>query len=315
MIFNRYFFEDIEGVLLSLIDVVIVGSEADERSSMLARKWQKKFGGKTHCLPYDVKTENCALIEISLGDEVARQSSKPITDITDLYAMLGSVNLAGQNVLIDFTGMEQPAIFYLLYCLRQQRLVKGVFGLYTEPLRYKTFSGPLFEEAFDLTDEFIPFKAVPGFVRPYDRSKEKLLLVFMGFEGRRFLKVFEEVNPKQRRTHAVFGIPAYQPGWQYLTLGTNQQALEASRAMLHRAEANNPFDAYEIALRVFQSYPEAQLILAPIGTKPHAVGSVMFANRYADTIITYDFPVKQRIFRTEGVGKTSVYNLTEVILG
>lgn len=314
MIFNRYFLEDVEADLLNLVDLIIVGSESDERSSSLPRKWQGKFRGKTHCLPYDVKTENCALIEIELGDESGRQNAQPLADITELYGMLESTSLANRNILIDFTGMEQPAIFYLLYCLREQKQVSRIFGLYTEPLRYKTLPGLLFEEIFDLTEEFVPFKALPGFVRPYDPDKDQLLLVFMGFEGRRFLKVFEEVNPKQRRTHAVFGFPAYQPGWQYLTLGSNQQALEASRAVLHRAEANNPFDAYRIAVRVAEIYPRLQIVVAPIGTKPHAIGAAVFATRNQDAIITYDFPIKQRVFRTEGAGKSSLYNLTELVL-
>jgi hypothetical protein len=314
MLFNRYFLNDIEGDLLKLVDVVIVGSEADDRSSSLPGRWQKKFTGKAYCLPYDVKTETCAFAPIELGDEPLRKTTAAFNDITDLYGMLELSNFANKNILIDFTGMEQPAIFFLLDCLRQQKQLKRVFGLYTEPIQYKTLAGPLFEETFDLTEEFIPFKALPGFVRAYDRDKEKLLLVFMGFEGRRFLKVFEEVNPKQRHTHAVFGIPAYQPGWQYLTLGSNQQALETSRAVLHRAEANNPFDAYEIAQLVLDNYPDAQLILAPIGTKPHAVGSAIFASRHQETIIAYDFPIKHKLFRTEGIGKSSVYNLTELVL-
>ena len=314
MIFNRFFLSDVESDLLNIVDVLIVGSESDERSCELPKKWKGKFSGKTQCLPYDVRTELCAFSEIELGDESARRSAKPTIDITQLYTILESASLSNKSILIDFTGMEQPAIFYLLLCLREQRQVARVFGLYTEPIRYKTLPGPPFEEAFDLTDEFIPFKALPGYVRPYDTSKGQALLVFMGFEGRRFLKVFEEVNPKQRRTHAVFGIPAYQPGWQYLTLGSNQQALEISRAVLYRAEANNPFDAYRIASRVAQTYPNLQLVLAPIGTKPHAVGAGKFAARNEESIIAYNFPIKQRVFRTEGTGKSSVYNLTELML-
>jgi len=144
MIFNRYFLDDVESDLLNLVDVVIVGSESDERSATLPRKWQTRFRGPTHCLPYDVKTESCALMEMQLGDESGRQNAQPVADITDLYTMLESARLANKTILIDFTGMEQPAIFYLLYCLREQRQVAGIFGLYTEPLRYKTLPGPPF---------------------------------------------------------------------------------------------------------------------------------------------------------------------------
>src|SRR5438128_7917368 len=111
---------------------------------------------------------------------------------------------------------------------------------------------------------------MPGFVRKHDPERKRQLLIFMGFEGRRFIKILEEVDHDPSYVHAVFGIPAFQPGWQYVTLGTNQAALERSRARLYRAEANNVFDAYETADRVQAGCPTHQLIVAPIGTKPHA---------------------------------------------
>jgi len=315
MNFNRYFLPDVEGDLLNIVDFVIVGPGGDDRSAELPRRWAGGFKGTARCLPYEVRSERCALLDMELADEVGRQNAQPSADIVELYGMVEGADLNGKNVLIDFTGMEQPAIFYLTKCLREHRRARRIFGLYTEPLLYKTLPGPPFEEAFDLTEEFIAFRALPGFVRAYDRRRGRQLLVYMGFEGRRFLKVFEEVNPGRRHTHAVFGIPAFQPGWQYLTLGSNQAALEISRPTLHQAEANNIFDAHEIACRVADTYPDLQLVLAPIGTKPHAVGAAICAAQREDVLIIYDFPIKQRFLRTVGVGKTSVYNLTELLLG
>jgi len=280
----------------------------------LPTKWARRFKRSARCLPYDVRKEHCGFVDFVLGDEGARKDARPSMDITDLYGVLNSQSFEGAKVLIDFTGIEQPALFFLLKCLHEQKRIGGVFGLYTEPLRYRTIPGLATQDEFDLTEEFISFRALPGFLRRHDPSRTSTLVVYMGFEGRRFVKVLEEVNPERGGTHAIFGLPAFQPGWQYLTLGSNQAAIEASRALLYRAEANNPFDAYEVAKLIAESYPTSQLVLAPIGTKPHAVGVALYAARHEDTLLIYDFPIKQRTFRTEGVGKTSVYALTELML-
>jgi len=314
MDFYRFFLHDIEIYLQEIVDAVITGDAADPRSKELPRRWGVGFHGWAKCLAYDVRSERCELGDIVLGDEGSREGVTPSVDIMDLGGMTDTDEFDGRTLLLDFTGMEQPAIFYLLKCLREKHRVRRLFGAYTEPLRYRAAAGPPFEEAFDLTEEFIEFRALPGFLRPYDRGRGRQLVVYMGFEGRRFLKVLEEVNPQPRHTHAVFGIPAFQPGWQYLTLGSNQTALEISRAELHRAEANNPFDAFDVAERVAGGTRDFQLVLAPIGTKPHAVGAALYALRHDEALLIYDFPIKHRLFRTEGVGKTSVYDLTEIVL-
>lgn len=312
---GRYFIESVEEELLTLVDTVFVGPAGDPRSAELPRRWSGRFFGAAYCLSYEMRGQRCGLQEISIGDVVARQQSAPTADITQLYRMLERLELDGKTILVDFTGMEQPAIFFLFKCLRDQRSARRVFGLYTEPLRYRTRPGSSPEEAFDLTEEFIDFQALPGFVRRHDPGRRRQLLVYMGFEGRRFTKVLEEVDHDPRYVHAVFGIPAFQPGWQYLTLGSNQAALERSRAELHAAEANNVFDAYEVAEKIGRTYTDYQLVMAPIGTKPHAVGSGIYASLHEDSLLIYDFPIKQALFRTEGVGKASVYNLSELILG
>lgn len=311
---DRYFLPDVESDLLKLVDLVLVGTAPDDRSRELPRLWAKQYKKESKCISYDTKSERCGYHSFNLGDETVRTTAKATNDITSLYGELDSDSLNGKNILIDITGMDQPAMFFLLKCLREQKRAKRVFGVYTEPLKYKTNPSQTSGDEFDLTEEFVAFRSLPGFLPAYDRRKGKQLLVFMGFEGRRFTKVFEEVNPEPNCTHAVFGIPAFQPGWQYLTLGSNQAACELSHTHLHRAEANNPFDAFDVATEISESYPHLQLVLAPIGTKPHALGAALYAARHNDAVLIYDFPIKQKLLRTLGVGKSSVYNLTELVL-
>jgi hypothetical protein len=314
MYLDRYFLPDVESELLNLVDLVLVGTASDDRSGELPKRWANLFKKESRCIPYDTKLERCGYHNFNLGDEATRTNVQATNDITILYGLLDSKTLDGKNILIDITGMDQPAMFFLLKCLREQKRAKRVFGVYTEPLRYKTNPSQTSGDEFDLTEEFIAFRSLPGFLPAYERSKGRQLLVFMGFEGRRFTKVFEEVNPEPNHTHAVFGIPAFQPGWQYLTLGSNQAACELSRPHLHRAEANNPFDAFDVASQISETYPDLQLVLAPIGTKPHALGAALYAARHNDAVLIYDFPIKQKLLRTLGVGKSSVYNLTELLL-
>ncbi len=311
---NRFWLNDIEDALRSVVDVVVVGAGADDRSAELPRRWEGTFRGSVRCLPYDVRNERCGWAEVGCGDQQSRKNCLPDMDIADLYNVLLDAELQHKTVLVDFTGMEQPAILFLLKCLSEQKQVRRVFGAYTEPLRYRTANRGDTREDFDLTEEFIEFQAVPGFVRPHQRDRKSQVVVYMGFEGRRFVKVLEEVNPEPGNTHAVYGIPAFQPGWQYLTLGCNQAALEQSHAILHRAEAADVFDAFDVAADVAESNRDLQVVLAPIGTKPHAVGAALYVIRHEEALLVYDFPIKQRMFRTEGVGRTYIYNMTEYLV-
>ena len=59
-------------------------------------------------------------------------------------------------------------------------------------------------------------------------------------------------------------------------------------------------------------YPNARLKVAPLGTRPHALGAVMMAIRHPDRIeLVYDHPI-QSATRSTGKGLLLVYELSPV---
>jgi hypothetical protein len=58
---------------------------------------------------------------------------------------------------------------------------------------------------------------------------------------------------------------------------------------------------------IHAEFPEYYMYIAPVGTKPHALGAVLFAmKRSSEVEIMYDHP-KRKAKRTSGVSLVHVY--------
>ena len=78
---------------------------------------------------------------------------------------------------------------------------------------------------------------------------------------------------------------------------------------VHFAKANCPFDAF-LALEEIDSLTgKGDIRVAPIGTKPHGLGAVLFAISRGDRVeVIYDHPVRSRA-RTLGEARMCIYDL------
>lgn len=76
------------------------------------------------------------------------------------------------------------------------------------------------------------------------------------------------------------------------------------------AVANCPFDAYYTLEEIAADFPSHILKIAPIGTKPHAVGAVLYAIANSETVeLVYDHPIR-KARRTEGTARLLAYNVS-----
>jgi hypothetical protein len=79
------------------------------------------------------------------------------------------------------------------------------------------------------------------------------------------------------------------------------------------ARANCPFSLYYALEDVGEKFPKHLLKVAPIGTKPHALGAVLFALSNPDTTeLVYDNPVR-KAGRTSGRARMLVYAISEFL--
>lgn len=78
------------------------------------------------------------------------------------------------------------------------------------------------------------------------------------------------------------------------------------------AEANSIVDIYMLLNQLSYDNRGCEMIVAPIGTKPHAIGAILYAIKHPDKVeIVYDNPIR-KVHRTEGIGKVLMCNITKL---
>ena len=78
------------------------------------------------------------------------------------------------------------------------------------------------------------------------------------------------------------------------------------------AEANSIVDAYLTLGQISRDNRNPEMIVAPIGTKPHAIGAILYALKHQDKVeLLYDNPPRN-IHRTDGIGKILSCNVTKL---
>jgi len=320
MLYNRYYNLETERNLLTPlkdIDLFFVGNSNEIRAQKVCSVLNSYYTGPIYSLNYDIEYEKYS-IEQSYNKFTYRKENltNEGKDLMQHFKNdLDKIGLENKNILIDITSIKHPILFYFLTLLKRDYNPKSLIITYTEPEEYIQQKVENVTKKFDLTEKFCSVKPLPGFLRVNDHNKERLLVALMGFEGNRFSKAFEDVNPATRKTYAVVGFPSFQPGWQYYVYSENQYALEQSRAyaLIKRSTANEPFGVYNILNDIKTNNPEHEVTIAPIGTKPHSLGACMFAIDNLDVQLYYDFPSFGDKKRTIGVGNTFLYNLTDFI--
>lgn len=217
--------------------------------------------------------------------------------------------LRGKRVLIDISGLDHATwapFFRASHALRLQTKV-----LYAEPERYREHKNPISSSRFDLSATLEGLAPLPGFARlsgPPD--EEKCLFVSMlGFEGNRPECLAIQIEPRPKVVPVV-GVPGFQVEYPAFTVACNRHFLEEYRANseIRFARASCPFEAFAVLESIHIDYPDHYLYIAPVGTKPHALGSIWYALRHPDRCeILFDHPVRTP-GRTAGVGVMHLYD-------
>jgi hypothetical protein len=185
-----------------------------------------------------------------------------------------------------------------------------------EPFQYTRSKSPLEGLKFNLSDRTDGIEPLPGFARlSRSDNPERIFVPFLGFEGDRLQRVLEDAQPDLQRTFPVVGMPGFRPEFSFYSLEGNAKALGTGylHSQIHLAKANCPFDAFNLLTRLQSESGATEVMIAPIGTKPHALGAILYAIlNYSDTIITYDHPVRAPR-RTSGEGRLCVYAVSEFV--
>lgn len=218
------------------------------------------------------------------------------------------------RIFLDLTSLPHHIWAPLLRASINERL--NVEVTYVEPEDYKILSEGDQGLVFDLSERISGIAPIPGFLTLTDDNEDQFCLVaLLGFEGPRFAHVVEVVDPPGGKIYPVIGMPGFRIEYPQHAFYCNRITLRDTKAWknVRYADASDPFSLCYVLEAIAQENPGVLLKVAPIGTKPHALGAFLFflkARRQVEFI--YDHPIRKRE-RSEGVGKLHIYHASKFL--
>lgn len=176
--------------------------------------------------------------------------------------------------------------------------------IYLEPQSYKIkqFSA---EGVFnDLSEEINGIDPLPGFANIIPDDYDFKFIALLGFEGGRFTYLIDNIQPAHDNIIPIIGVPGYRIEYPFVAYWGNRRPLTSTRSYenIKFAAANSLVEVYMLLTRIYERSGKSKIKLAPVGTKPHAIGAMLFAIKHPNDVeLVYDNP-KRKSVRTEGNG-------------
>lgn len=222
------------------------------------------------------------------------RSANDINRLLDSYA--------SDIVYIDVTGLNNRITAPLLN--HSLRKFKNVYVIYAEPEHYEVSKFRTEGQFNDLAEAIQGIEPLPGFANIIPDDDDIRFIPLLGFEGGRFTHIVEMVQPPTEHIYPIIGVPGFRAEYPFVAYWGNRLSLSNANAWpnIKYAAANSIVDVYMILRKMLSDCPTAKIKIAPIGTKPHVIGSILFAIKHSNRVeIIYDNPIRKKK-RTSGVG-------------
>lgn len=272
-----------------------------------------------HVAAWRTSAVDIKLIEISQENRATFRASHSESEFflrstTSLTKLFDGVSPNGR-VYVDMTGLSHPVWAGILRAALSARL--EVLAVYVEPNKYSRSTAPVEGQIYDLSMRITGIAPMPGFAWISTTASDFLFVPLLGFEGARLRHVIEQVQPGAGRILPVIGVPGFKPWYVFETYAGNRAALdeEDAWAAVEYAPANCPFSCYYLLQDIARRNPLTPLKVAMIGTKPHALGAILFAITNPGRIeLVYDHPIRKE-GRTFGADRLLVYHVSAIAGG
>lgn len=222
--------------------------------------------------------------------------------------------LPSRFTYLDVTGLSNHIWARLIQIFIKYHVFFKV--VYVEPQKYKFSKYPTEGEIFDLSDRIEGIRPMPGFFPQIDLDNvDKCFIPLLGFEGTRISYIFENIDPPGDRIYPIIGLPGFRPEYIYYAYLGNKPFLRETKSWRHirYAKANCPFSLFYTLSEIAMQFNDNQLVIAPIGTKPHALGAILFAIKQPNRVeIIYDHPVRKPE-RTIHTDKLLIYDIPKFL--
>jgi len=201
------------------------------------------------------------------------------------------------NFFIDITAFIKPHFFILIKLLKGKMLGGLLNIFYTEPEYYK-FNKNLYDE-YEYLKGFLDIQSIPGFLGSTSRGEDKILAILLGFEGNISSEIYEDVAPSNLTV--INGVPSYLQKFKDISILNNSRLIANTESIIY-ANATDPFKIFNKLSLLNSNNETKSIVIAPLGTKPMALGACIFALKYPEVRVIYPYPEN---FSTESNGSCS----------
>lgn len=222
------------------------------------------------------------------------------TSSADKCADLLRDHVKGQEILLEATTLGFAELFCVVRALISLDIMRFQI-IYVEPQNYNRPAGG---ESFALSELISGYHPIPHSIVDLSSEEVEAGVFFLGYEPERMARALAEYQMiSTKAVKVVFGVPAYQAGWElnaivpHLPMLADQGSFEVAYCA-----ANDPGSAYDCLEKTRQSLtPGNKMFVAPIGTKPCGIAAAIFASLFPFEVgLIYDHP-REKKSRTSGV--------------
>ncbi|PRQ06007.1 hypothetical protein [Enhygromyxa salina] len=285
---------------------IYAGSSTEERGRI--SKWdnaaESRGGG---CVSITSPAPE-SLSDLLLANFESGDSHKSVSLRADSQIMSA---LGEGDLFIDVSGLPHHIWASVLRAGIAKNLRIRV--MYIEPREYRYHKSPSSNSMFDLSTGKLGLCPLPGFATLSEDpwSNQRVFVPLLGFEGNRALYLSQRLDPAPPHTIPIVGVPGFRLEYPSVAVACNLDFLDQTDAysQVRTVAANDVFGVMDLFEDLEKEFSSEQLLIAPVGTKPHAVGAVLHAIRRRGKVeLMYDNPIK-RPERTSGVGKVHIYTV------
>lgn len=225
------------------------------------------------------------------------------------------VALGAKRIYVDITGLGHHVWAPLIKVALSHSL--EVHAVYVEPQDYAYSPAPRQGDIFDLSERIQGIAPIPLFTTlTPSREQDVCFVPLLGFEGTRLAHMIEQVEPPGQKIFPIVGVPGFRAEYPFHAFLGNAPKLLETEAWknVRYARANCPFSLFYVLSDILRQNSVNRMKVAPIGTKPHALGAVLASLKFAEPIeLVYDHPKRKRE-RTSGAYHCLVYSVSKFLL-
>jgi hypothetical protein len=260
---------------------------------------------RSHLPPEWVAAQQCSFLKIEELNYEAfsfRASGREykLRSRTDVVAFVDGLVEKAPTVYLDITGLSHhvwaPLVTEFVSRARSSPHSISLSVVYVEPGHYTKSRLPRPGDIFALSEKSHGIRSLPGLLRlRRDDRQDSILVGLLGFEGWRFDAVIAQLEPDAGTVVPVIGVPGFRGEYPFYTFEGNMIPLDRDDNWMRRelATANDPFEIFSVLETVHARYQDILLRIAMVGTKPHALGAVLYcALKPEHSELIYDNPIR-----------------------